>query len=71
MLLNNVPLITNGFTGGIEALLYSKVHDALNVRNTTAASLNLSNNYLTLAWIVAGSHTLWHSTYYKCLSDRV
>ena len=27
----------------------------------------ISNYYLTLAWIVAGSHTLWQFTY-KCLS---
>ena len=38
-----------------------------NVRITPAASWNLSNYHLTLAWIVASLHTLWHSTY-KCLS---
>ena len=31
-----------------------------NARNTLAASWNLSNYYLALAWIVS-THTLWHS----------
>ena len=38
-----------------------------NLRNRPAASLNLSNYYLTLVRIVVGSHILWHSTY-KCRS---
>ena len=41
-----------------------------NVWNTTAASFNLSNYFLTLAWFVAGSHTLCHSYICKCLSTK-
>ena len=61
--------LCNGFTGEIEALLLCKVYvrnTLEHFRNTPTASWNLSNYYLTLAWIVAGSNTCYST--YKCPS---
>ena len=54
-------------TGDLEALLYSKVHALLECFKHTRYFIKPIQFYLTLAWIIAGSHTLWHSSY-KCLS---
>ena len=67
LLLTNIPLVTLWSLGILNHFSVARFTLCKNVRNTPAASSNLSNYHVTLAWIVAGSHKLWHSTY-KCLS---